>query len=210
MNATLLIPASAMWPATASAIRLSFCGVLNTHLRAPACGSTILAEAASAIIGTFFSPTMSIIASAAGVIEGPISTSILSSSISLRVLATALVLSVASSSRMYSIFCPAISVGSSATELRWGMPSEAAGPVWETVTPTLIVSATAPAEIVRAISDPRMKPEIGRAISLLPLLHRLGGLQDGLGGRRALSRRGIGPSECPGAAIMPRRAVTNL
>ena len=98
MNPTVFTPAVAMWSAMASAIRLSFCGVLNTHIRCGSIGWISRAEAASEIIGTRFSAATSIMASEAGVVDEPTSASMLFSSISLRALATAFVLSAASSS----------------------------------------------------------------------------------------------------------------
>ncbi|WP_371881139.1 hypothetical protein [Caballeronia sp. S22] len=43
---------------------------------------------------------------------------------------------------MYSTFCPPISFGNNATVLFSGMPSEAAGPVAETVTPIFTSAKT--------------------------------------------------------------------
>ncbi|MNN58639.1 hypothetical protein D3C81_1736960 [compost metagenome] len=63
---------------------------------------------------------------------------------------TAVVVSVASSSTKYSIFLPAISLGSSVNVFFSGMPSEAAGPVADTVTPTLTWALAAPANRLAA------------------------------------------------------------
>ncbi|KAG1424938.1 hypothetical protein G6F57_023418 [Rhizopus arrhizus] len=76
-------------------------------------------------------------ASEPGVTDVPIRTSTLSSEASLREFLTACVVSVASSRTIHSIFWPATSLGSNATVLRSGIPSDAAGPVLDTVTPTL-------------------------------------------------------------------------
>ena len=138
MNPTVFTPFAAMWSAIASAMRLSFWGVLNTQCRCASIGSISRALAASVIIGTFFSAATSISAIEAGVVLLPMRASTLSSSISLRALATALVLSAASSSTIHSTFCPAISLGNNAIELRCGTPRLAAGPVVEIVTPILI------------------------------------------------------------------------
>ena len=100
MKPTVFTPLRAMCSAIASAIRLSFCGVLNTQCRCASIGSISRAEAASEIIGTFFSAATSIIASEAGVVLEPTRASTLFSSISLRALATAFVLSAPSSSTM--------------------------------------------------------------------------------------------------------------
>src|SRR5712692_7647828 len=90
------------------------------------------------IMGVSASATMSIIASEFGVTVEPTITSTLSSLRSLRVLVTALVVSEPSSSTIQLTFWPAIAVGSSSKVLRSGMPSEAAAPVADRVTPTLM------------------------------------------------------------------------
>ena len=167
MKPTVLMPCAAMCSAIASAIRLSFCGVLNTQWRCASIGWIKRALAASEIIGTCFSAATSIIASDAGVVLLPIRASTAFSSISLRALATALVLSAASSSTMYSIDCPATVLGSSATELRCGTPNDAAGPVVEMVTPTLIWAAAGSASrtVTSSAADQRMAgipPDYGR------------------------------------------------
>jgi len=77
---------------------------------------------------------------------------------SLRVFLTAVVVSDASSSTMYSIFLPAISLGSSATVFFSGIPSEAAGPVADTVMPTFTWANAVPANsavAARAMRDAR-------------------------------------------------------
>ena len=127
-----------MLTAIASAISESLCGVLNTHFTLGLAGSTIRPEAAIAIIGVSASATMSIIASELGVTVEPTITSTLSSLRSLRVLVTALVVSEPSSSTIQLTFWPPIVVGSSSKVLRSGMPSEAAAPVADSVTPTLM------------------------------------------------------------------------
>ena len=66
-------------------------------------------------------------------------------------LVTALVVSEASSRTIQLIFCPPIVVGSSSMVFFSGMPSEAAGPVADSVTPTLM-SAQAPARDASAAS----------------------------------------------------------
>src|SRR5690606_34297513 len=129
MKPSVLTLALAMASASALAISASFCGVLNTQRRLSSTGSTILALAATLIIGTLASAATSTMARDPGVIEVPTSTSTLSSVTSLREFFTAWVVSVASSSTIHSIFWPAASEGSRATVLRSGMPSEAAGPV---------------------------------------------------------------------------------
>ncbi|MNT10610.1 hypothetical protein D3C72_1454480 [compost metagenome] len=149
----------AMASARAPAISASFCGVLKTQRRLSSTGSTILALAATLIIGTLASAATSTMASEPGVTDVPISTSTLSSVASLREFLTAWVVSVASSRTIHSIFWPATSLGSSATVLRSGIPSEAAGPVLDTVTPTLTCalarSGTAKAKAAAAADKPK-------------------------------------------------------
>ena len=100
MKPTVLTPAAAMCSAMASDIMMSFCGVLNTQRFLASTGSTMRAEAAIEIIGVCASETTSIIASEFGVMVEPRMMSTLFSLISLRVLATAAVVSEASSSTM--------------------------------------------------------------------------------------------------------------
>ena len=173
MKPTVFTPALAIWSAIASAIRLSFCGVLNTQWRCASMGRISRAVAAREIIGTFFSAATSIIASEAGVALEPISASTLSSSISLRALATALVLSVPSSSTMYSTFWPAISFGSNAMELRCGTPRLAAGPVVEMVTP-ILMSARAAKDAVASIVAVRSTIANRRCMNPSPCFLRCG------------------------------------
>src|SRR3569623_2135 len=151
MKATVLMPLSAIWPLIAVAICESFCGVLNTQRRLTTIGSTIAEEAAIEIIGVSDSAATSIIASEAGVTVEPTSRSTFSSDTSLRAFLTAVVVSVASSSTMYCTLLPAIFFGSSEMVFFSGMPSEAAGPVADTVTPTLIC-AEAAVDMAREIS----------------------------------------------------------
>ena len=136
MKPTVFTPLAAMCSTMASAIMRSFCAVLNTQRRLSSTGETIFSLAAKAIIGTLASATTSIIARALGETVEPITTSTWFSAMSLRVLLTALVVSDASSSTRYSIFWPAISRGRRSTVFFSGTPSEAAGPVADTVTPT--------------------------------------------------------------------------
>ena len=94
------MPVLAMCCAIARAIMMSFCGVLKTQRRLASMGSTMRAEAAIEIMGVPDSDTASIIASEFGVTVEPMMRSTLFSVISLRVLATAVVVSDASSSTM--------------------------------------------------------------------------------------------------------------
>ena len=79
----------------------------------------------------------------------PTITSTLSSVTSFFALVTALVVSEASSSTTQLIFSPPIDVGSSSIVFFCGMPSDAAGPVAEMVTP-MVTSASAGAATASA------------------------------------------------------------
>jgi len=94
------MPLSTMWVTMARAIMMSFCGVLKTQRFFASMGSTMRAEAAIEIMGVPLSATASIIASELGVTVEPMMRSTLFSVMSLRVLATAVVVSEASSSTM--------------------------------------------------------------------------------------------------------------
>src|SRR5215467_6326679 len=94
-------------------------------------------DEASDMTGVSPSAKTSIIASEFGVVVEPMIASTLFSLISFFVFCTAVVVSVASSSRMYSMVLPATLLGHRGMVFFSGMPREAAGPVAETVTPTL-------------------------------------------------------------------------
>ncbi|MNN18165.1 hypothetical protein D3C81_1313700 [compost metagenome] len=145
MNATVFTLLLPMCSAIAVAMCESFCGVLKIQARLASIGSMMRAEAAMVIIGVSFSATTSTMASEFGVTVEPTTTSTLSSLISLRVFLTAVVVSEASSRTMYSIFLPATSFGISVKVFFSGIPSDAAGPVADTVTPTLTWAWAAPA-----------------------------------------------------------------
>jgi len=100
--------------------------------------------------GVLDSATKSSMASAAGVVVGPISASTFCSAISFLTLVTALVGSDASSSTMYSTFCPPISVGNRATVCFCGMPTTAVGPVDEAMTPIRMSAKATPVARSRA------------------------------------------------------------
>ena len=100
MKPTVFTPCATMCCTTAIDIMMSFCGVLKTQRRFASCGSTMRDDAASEIIGTCASATTSIIASEFGVVVEPRIRSALLSVMSFRVLATAAVVSDASSSTM--------------------------------------------------------------------------------------------------------------
>ena len=100
MKPTVLTPAAAMWVAIASDIMMSFCGVLKTQLALGVDRLDDRAEAAIEIIGVCDSAATSIIASEFGVVVEPRMTSTLLSVISFLALATAVVVSDASSRTM--------------------------------------------------------------------------------------------------------------
>ncbi len=89
-----------MCSAIASDIMMSFCGVSKTQRFLASIGSMMRAEAAIEITGVWLSAATSIIASEFGVVVEPRMMSTLFSEISLRVLLTAAVVSLASSSTM--------------------------------------------------------------------------------------------------------------
>ena len=140
-----------MWASTASAIRSSFCVVLNTHFFLSSSGVITADEPTVVSSGVFDSATKSSIASAAGVVVGPISASTLCSPISFLTPVTACVGSDASSRTMYSTLRPAISVGNSAAVFFCGMPTMAVGPVEEAMMPTFRSAWTRPLA-TRAVS----------------------------------------------------------
>ena len=80
---------------------------------------------------------------------------------------TACVVSVASSRTIHSIFWPATSFGSRATVLRSGMPSEAAGPVLDTVTPTLTWALASSGRVRATAAAAVVKPKCLRMFCLL-------------------------------------------
>jgi len=142
MKATVFTPALLMFSAIAVAIITSDCGVLNIQARFASIGSTMRDDDASVMAGVLPSPSTGSIASEFGVVVEPMIASTRSSLISLRVFVTVAVVSDASSSTMYCNDLPAISFGNSSTVFFSGMPSAAAGPVDETVTPILICAWT--------------------------------------------------------------------
>ena len=75
----------------------------------------------------------------------------------MRVLVTALVVSEPSSRTIQLTFSPPIVVGSSSKVFFSGMPSDAAGPVADSVTPTLMSACAAPALRASAASERRQK-----------------------------------------------------
>src|SRR5665213_2305292 len=142
-----------MLTAMASAISVSLCGVLNTHFVRGLAGSTMRADAARDIIGNCASETTSAIASELGVTVEPMITSALSSLMSLRVLVTALVVSDASSSTIHLIVSPAIDCGSISIVFFSAIPSDAAGPVVDSVTPIVMSACAAVASSAASIEQ---------------------------------------------------------
>src|SRR6185437_16950785 len=103
--------------------------------------------------------TISTIASEFGVTVEPTTTSTLSSLMSLRVFVTARVVSEASSRMIHRIFSPPIDVGSIWNVFLSGMPSEAAGPVADNVTPAVTSANESGA---KASPSPRTKKVLRR------------------------------------------------
>ena len=103
MKPIVFTPFFAMCLISAAAIRSSFCVVLNTQRFFASSGSTTADVPTVAISGTLASAMMSRIASALGVVDGPIIASMLFSWISFLTFCTARVVSPPSSSWMYSM-----------------------------------------------------------------------------------------------------------
>ncbi len=134
-----------MWSTTTEAISVLACGAWNAHANLSAGGT----NGASEIIGVPTSAATVSTASEFAVVVAPRMMSTLSSPVSLRAFLIALVGSVPSSSTMYLTFWPATSAGSSAAVFFCGTPSAAAGPVADTVMPT-VKSACAVSAIAAA------------------------------------------------------------
>ena len=103
-----------MFERSALAMMSSFCVVLNTQRFFASSGSTTDDVPTVAIIGTWASAITSRIANALGVVDGPISASMLFSCTSFLTFCTARVVSPPSSSCMYSTVASPIFFGSSA------------------------------------------------------------------------------------------------
>src|SRR5674476_440404 len=131
----------AICAAIAIAIWLKFCGVINTQGALSAVG----AKGAIEICGVLVSNATLEMAIEVGVAVEPMIASTLSSPVSLRAFWTAVLGSVASSSTTYLTFSPPIVDGSSAMVCFSGMPSDAAGPVAETLTPMVMSAQAEPA-----------------------------------------------------------------
>ena len=111
MKPTVFTPFFTMCLISAPAIRSSFCVVLNTQRFFASSGSTTDDVPTVAITGTLASAMMSRIASALGVVDGPIIASMLFSWISFLMFCTARVVSPPSSSWMYSTVASPIFFG---------------------------------------------------------------------------------------------------
>ena len=146
MKPMVLTLLAAMCAAIAIAIWLKFCGVMNTHGALSAAG----ANGAMEICGVFVSNATSRIAIEVGVAVDAMSASTLSSPVSLRAFFTAVLGSVASSSTMYLTFSPPMVCGNRANVCFSGMPSDAAGPVAETLTPMVMSAQAEPAATTSA------------------------------------------------------------
>src|SRR5713226_4548524 len=141
----------------APAIMTSVCGVLNTHAFFASTGSMMRTDEAREMVGVSPSATTSVMASELGVVVEPMMASTALSAISFLVFCTASVVSLASSKTMYSTLFPAMVLGHMATVFFSGMPSDAAGPVADTVTPILICACAAPVSVnVVATATPQM------------------------------------------------------
>ena len=145
MKPSVCTPFAFICTAIASAISASLCGVLKIHFVFGFAGSTIRADAAIEIIGVSAAEATSTIASEFGVIVEPTTTSTLSSEMSFFVFVTAFVVSEASSRMIQLTFWPPIVAGRSSNVFFSGMPSDAAGPVADSVTPTLMSACDGPA-----------------------------------------------------------------
>src|SRR5438067_6530418 len=164
MYPIVFTPFAFMLTAMASAINESLCGVLKTQRVFGFAGSTIRADAAIEIIGVSVSAATSIIANELGVIVEPTTTSTLSSVVSLRIFVTAFVVSEPSSRTIQLIFWPAILVGRISIVFFSGMPSDAAGPVADSVTP-MLMSALAAQDQPASTASPQAAALIQRDMS---------------------------------------------
>ena len=155
----------------------SVCGVLNTHAFFASTGSMMRTDEAREMVGVSPSATTSVMASELGVVVEPMIASTAFSAMSFLAFCTASVVSLASSRTMYSTLFPAMVLGHMATVFFSGMPSEAAGPVVDTVTPILICACAAPVSdniaaaatpqiVILFIEPPRcFRPSGGRMIA---------------------------------------------
>ena len=152
-------------------------------------------DEASEIVGVSPSAITSSIASVAGVVLVPMIASTWFSPSSFLVTWTAVVVSVASSSTMYSTLLPPIVFGHIAIVFFSGMPSDAAGPVAETTTPTLTCASATPANAsiatparVLFMLPPRIRIGIVSGRGFYPTT-RAGRMQESAEARAAAARR---------------------
>ena len=120
--------------------------VLNTQRRLASIGSTTDDVPTVAMSGTFASAMTSRIASAFGVVDGPMMASTLFSPISFFAFCTARVVSPPSSSWKYSIVALPAVLGSNSAVFFCGMPMADVGPVAETIRPILTCAVAACAD----------------------------------------------------------------
>ena len=135
MKPTVFTPFLVMCLMSASAMRSSFCVVLNTQRFLASSGSTTADVPTVAITGTFASAMMSRIANALGVVDGPIIASMLCSWISFLMFCTARVVSPPSSSWKYSTVASPMRRGRRSPVFFCGMPMAVVGPVDDTMRP---------------------------------------------------------------------------
>ena len=188
MKPIVFTPFFVMCFSSAAAMRSSFCVVLNTQRLLASSGSTTDDVPTVAITGTFASAMTSRIASALGVVDGPIIASMLYSWISFLMFCTARVVSPPSSSWMYSTVASPIFLGSRSPVFFCGMPMAVVGPVAETMRPTL-TCATASDE------SPTSRQASARRWNTW---NSFGCVNVRCGTRRAAVRR-IAPAACPDA-----------
>ena len=144
MKPIVFTPALLMCLISAAAMRSSFCVVLNTQRRFASSGSTTLDVPTVAISGTLASAMRSRIASAIGVVDGPISASMLCSCSSFLAFCTPRVVSPPSSYWMYSTVMRPMRVGSRSPVFFCGVPMAVVGPVADTIRPILTCATAAP------------------------------------------------------------------
>ena len=123
-----------MWSAIASAIRLSFCGALNTQRFSGVIGTISEAEAAITTCGTPFSAATVLIAAEAGVADEPIDrVDVVLVDQLAHVGDPAGGVGAVVEDEVFHGLPGDLACGRMPTVLRWGMPSEAAGPVADTL-----------------------------------------------------------------------------
>ena len=155
MKPIVFTPFFVMCASSALAMMSSFCVVLNTQRFLASSGSTTLDVPTVAIIGTLASAMKSRIASAFGVVDGPISASMLCSWMSFLTFCTARVESPPSSNWMYSTVASPTFLGNRSPVFFCGMPIADVGPVAETMRPTFTCPKAAKEQKKRDGSEDR-------------------------------------------------------